>query len=72
MPDFFNVDLRLEKSFTFGRGNEVSILVDAFNVTNEDNVSNVNAVQGPDFGVANSFFPGREIQIGARFFFGGR
>ena len=74
VADFFNVDLRLEKSFTFGKGNEVSLLVDAFNITNEDNVSNVNAVQGPDFGVhgPNSFFPGREIQLGARFFFGGR
>ena len=72
VKNFFNVDLRLEKSFTFGKDHEVSLLVDAFNVTNEDNVSNVNAVQGPDFGVANSFFPGREIQLGARFFFGGR
>ncbi len=72
VSDFFNVDLRLEKSFPLGRGGEVSLLVDAFNVTNEDNVSNVNAVQGPDFGVPNSFFPGREIQLGARFFFGGR
>ena len=72
VKDFFNVDLRLEKSFRFGKDHEVSILVDAFNVTGEDNVSNVNAVQGPDFGVPNSFFPGREIQLGARFFFGGR
>ena len=72
VPSFFNIDLRLEKSFQFGDGYEVSLLIDAFNVTNEDNVSNVNAVQGPDFGVANSFFPGREIQLGARFFFGGR
>ncbi len=72
VKDFFNLDLRLEKSFTFGDDHEVSVLIDAFNLTNEDNVSNVNAVQGPDFGVPNSFFPGREIQLGARFFFGGR
>lgn len=72
VKDFFNVDLRLEKSFRFGSDNEVSLLVDVFNVTNEDNVSNVNAVQGPDFGVPNSFFPGREIQLGARLFFRGR
>ncbi len=72
VADFFNVDLRLEKSFRIGKDNEISVLVDAFNVTNEDNVSNVNSVQGPDFGVPNSFFPGREIQLGARFFFGGR
>jgi len=72
VSNFFNIDLRLEKSFKFGRGNEITVLVDAFNITNEDNVSNVNAVQGPDFGVPNSFFPGREIQLGARFFFGGR
>ncbi|MCP3960057.1 MAG: TonB-dependent receptor [bacterium] len=73
VSDYFNVDLRLEKSFQLGkRDNEITLLVDAFNVTNEDNVSNVNAVQGPDFGVPNSFFPGREIQVGARFFFGGR
>ncbi|MEM7584529.1 MAG: acetylornithine deacetylase/succinyl-diaminopimelate desuccinylase family protein [Acidobacteriota bacterium] len=72
VANFFNVDLRLEKSFRLGGDHEISLLVDAFNVTNEDNVSNVNAVQGPDFGVPNSFFPGREIQIGARFFLGGR
>jgi len=72
VKDFFNLDLRLEKSFRFGEDHEVSLLVDAFNVTNEANVANVNAVQGPDFGVANSFFPGREIQLGARVFLGGR
>lgn len=73
VKDFFNVDMRLEKSITLGNSdNEITLLLDVFNVTNEANISNVNAVQGPDFGVANSFFPGREIQLGARFFFGGR
>ena len=64
--------MRLEKSFRLGKGNEISLLFDVFNVTNEDNVANVNSVSGPDFGTPNDFLPGREVQVGVRYFLGGR
>ena len=67
---FFNVDLRVEKVFPIGNAHSFSVLVEAFNLTNHDNVRNVNAVSGPDFGVPVAFFPGREIQFGIRFFYG--
>ena len=68
---FFNVDLRLEKAFQITEGQTLGVLVEAFNLTNRGNVRNVNAVSGPSFGVPNNFFPGREIQIGLRYIFGG-
>ena len=47
--------------------------IDAFNVTNEDNVANVNTGVADRTSVTpNEFFPGREIQIGVRFYLGGR
>lgn len=67
---FFQVDLRLEKEFRLGGGRELRFLIDVFNATNEDNVAGVNSVSGPDFGVPNNFFPGRELQLGIRYFFG--
>ncbi len=72
VDDFISLDVRLEKPFALPNGDEINILVDVFNVTNEDNVANVNSVSGPDFGVPVDFFPGREIQVGLRYYFGGR
>ncbi len=72
VDEILNVDLRVEKPFSLGNGHEISLLVDAFNITNEDNVAGVNNVSGPDFGTPNSFLPGREIQVGVRYFLGGR
>lgn len=68
---FFNADLRIEKRFHIKEGQALGILIDVFNLTNQANVRNVNAVSGPDFGIPNHFFPGREIQIGLRYLFGG-
>ena len=68
---FFNVDLRLEKAFQITESQALGLMVEAFNLTNRANVRNVNAVSGPSFGVPNNFFPGREIQIGLRYTFGG-
>ena len=45
--------------------------METFNLTNRANVSNVSAVAGQAFGSPTTFFPGREVQIGARYFFGG-
>lgn len=66
---FFDLDLRLEKVFPVKDRHTFSIVFEAFNVTNRANVANVNAVSGPDFGIANSFFPGREVQLGFRYRF---
>lgn len=70
--DLWSLDLRLEKPFAFGNGHEISLMIDLFNATNEDNVANVNNVSGPGFGTPNSFLPGREVQLGMRYFFRGR
>jgi outer membrane receptor protein involved in Fe transport len=70
VDDVFNVDLRLEKPFRLGNGHEITLLAEAFNLTNEANVSGVNTVSGNDFGTPNDFLPGREIQLGVRYFFG--
>ncbi len=65
----FDLDLRLEKVFRVRDRHTFSLLFETFNATNRANVANVNAVSGPDFGIANTFFPGREIQFGLRYKF---
>jgi hypothetical protein len=63
------VDLRVEKKVPFGRY-AASVLVEAFNIFNRDNIANVNAVSGPAFGTPVGYLPGREVQLGIRFFVG--
>jgi hypothetical protein len=67
-----DVDLRFEKRFNVSGRQGFSVLVEAFNLFNRANVSNVTAVSGPNFGTPTTFFPGREIQFGVRYLFGGR
>lgn len=67
---YFELDTRLEKSFRLTSGHELTLLVDTFNLSNRANVAGVNAVSGPDFGKPNAFFPGREVQVGVRYFLG--
>ena len=67
-----DVDLRLEKRFRLSGRQAFSVLVEAFNLFNRANVSNVTAVSGPSFGTPTTFFPGREIQLGVRYLFGSR
>ena len=66
---YADVDLRVEKKVPFGRY-AASVLVEAFNIVNRDNVANVNAVSGPTFGTPVAYLPGREVQLGIRFFLG--
>ena len=66
---YADIDLRAEKRFPFGR-HAVSVLVEAFNLFNRDNVANVNAVSGPTFGTPVAYLPGREVQFGVRYFYG--
>ncbi len=67
---YATVDLRVEKSFRLAGEHRITALIEAFNVGNRSNVSNVNAVSGPSFGTPVAFFPGREIQLGVRYLFG--
>ncbi|MEM6456009.1 MAG: TonB-dependent receptor [Acidobacteriota bacterium] len=69
--DYVNLDLRLEKRVALTSGHALSLVLDVFNATNEANVANVVSVAGPDFGTPTDFFPGREIQLGVRYTFGG-
>ncbi len=72
VDDIFSFDMRVEKGFRLPRGHEITLMVEGFNLTNEANVVGVNTVSGPNFGIPNSFLPGREIQLGVRYFFGAR
>jgi outer membrane receptor protein involved in Fe transport len=65
-----DVDLRIEKQFPLPSENTVAVLLEAFNLFNRANVASVSNVAGPSFGTPTTFFPGRELQIGLRYFFG--
>jgi hypothetical protein len=67
---YSSLDARLEKSFKIGGRNALSLLVEGFNLTNRDNVKNISNVAGAEFGNPTDYFPGREIQLGARWTFG--
>jgi len=69
VKSYGSVDLRLEKRIPIRR-QALSLLVEAFNVFNRDNVANVSNVAGPQFGTPATYLPGREVQLGIRFFFG--
>jgi hypothetical protein len=66
---YASVDVRLEKRLMIGR-HTVGLLVEAFNLVNRDNVAEVSAVSGPDFGQPVGYLPGREVQLGIRYEFG--
>jgi len=66
---YADVDIRLEKAVSVRR-HTATVLLEAFNLFNRDNVANVNAVAGPTFGTPVDYLPGREIQLGIRYFFG--
>ena len=72
-PDFKNLDLRA--AWHFGTGGRVSgtVLLEFFNLTNEQNPAAVETVPGRPvgFGEATQVLPGREGQLGVRFEFGG-
>jgi hypothetical protein len=60
----------VEKQVPIPNGQTISVLVEAFNLFNRANVASVSNVSGPSFGTPTTFFPGREMQIGIRYFFG--
>jgi len=65
-----SLDARLEKTFHLGARNALSVLAEGFNLFNRGNVKNVSTVSGDEFGTATDYFPGREVQLGARWTFG--
>ncbi len=72
-----NMDLRVDRPFTVGRGNAVSLTLDLFNVFNNANFGCWNATIPPtgqtnaDFGRPFCAAPGRRIQVGLRYGFQG-
>jgi hypothetical protein len=66
---YADLDFRAEKKVIVGR-HTMAVLVEMFNLFNRDNVANVNAVSGPQFGQPVGYLPGREMQIGVRYLFG--
>ena len=67
---YSTVDARLEKVFKVGGRNALSLLIEGFNLFNRQNVKNISNVSGAEFGTPTEYFPGREIQLGARWTFG--
>jgi carboxypeptidase family protein/TonB-dependent receptor-like protein len=65
-----DVDLRVEKQFRIAGAHRIGALFEAFNLFNRANVATVTNVAGPTFGTPSTFLPGRELQIGIRYFFG--
>ncbi len=70
-PSFKNLDVRLAKFFSWGGRYRATVLVEFFNVTNEENAAAVEAARGRPtaFGEALQVLPGREGQVGVRFEF---
>ena len=67
---YADVDVRVEKQVRVPNGQTISVLLEGFNLFNRANVASVSNVSGPSFGTPTTFFPGREMQIGIRYFFG--
>lgn len=67
-PSFTNLDLRVAKFFRLGDRFTATVLVEFFNVTNEENAAAVETAQGRavPFGNALQVLPGREGQVGVR------
>jgi hypothetical protein len=70
-PGSANLDLRVEKRFSFGGRYTAAALIEFFNLTNARNprlidASWVNGAPGPNFGEVLVPLPGRETQLGFR------
>lgn len=63
----FSLDIRLAKAFALGERRSLSAFVEAFNVTNADNLTGYNGfVSSSAFRQAFSAEPKRRVQLGAR------
>ena len=71
-PGRDNWNLSLFKNFVFSeaRGSEFELRLETFNTFNHPQIQNMSlGVGNSDFGVPNSFFPGRIIQLGGKISF---
>ena len=73
-PKTFNLDLRVEKTVPIGPTDRLGLLAEFFNLTNAANPSLINngfvgGSPAPDFGTTRVPLPGREMQIGVRYWF---
>jgi hypothetical protein len=75
-PDYFSVDLRISKRIPLpGEGNNLEFTIEAFNLFNRTNYSEVNPVYGPGpeplstFGQPTAAYPARQIQLGVHYYF---
>jgi hypothetical protein len=78
-PNYFDIDARLSRAFKIGERNNLQFMAEGFNLFNRLNFATVNNTVGPTYNGPvhptgnqvgfTSAFPGREIQLGARFTF---
>lgn len=75
MSSQFNIDMRVSKIFSFGAGRSIEAMIDAFNLTNRTNFSEINNIFGtgaypsnpvPTYGTYTEALPGRQIQLAAK------
>jgi len=81
MASQFNVDARLSKMFSFGAGRGIEAMIDAFNLTNRANYTEINNIFGTGafpsaaqkdaagrvtYGRYTEALPGRQIQLAAK------
>ena len=74
LPDFFQLDLRVQKTFELFNGGEFTLSAEVFNLTNHDNFSSADGFTccggNANFGVPNALAgPPRSFQFGAAFRF---
>ena len=67
LPVFWTLDLRGEKSFDVGNRGRIHLIVDAFNVTNNDTVlAREERINSPLNGRIREVLQGRTIRLGVR------
>jgi len=74
LPDFFQLDLRVQKTFELFNGGEFTLSAEVFNLTNHDNFGSADGFTccggNANFGVPNALAgPPRSFQFGAAFRF---
>jgi len=69
LPDNTQFDLRVEKSFTLGRGQKVSVRANAFNVLNSNTVLEVTRQSGPNFNKPTTIMEPRIMEFSMTYSF---
>ncbi len=67
LPTFWNLDLRAEKTFDFSDRGRIHLIIDAFNITNNDIIlGQASQLVSSTFGSITDVVQGRTIRLGAR------